>query len=164
MHPTHQQEVVRAAVVTLSDTRTVETDKGGQLIQQFLHQSNFHVSDYVILKDDLDVLIDTLQAYSLEPSINTIILTGGTGFTKRDVTFDAVSHVIEKEMTGFGELFRQLSFDEIGPKAMFSRAIAGSVGETAIYALPGSSNAVTLGMTKLILPTVQHFLGELKRR
>lgn len=164
MHPTHQQEVVRAAVVTLSDTRTVETDKGGQLIQQLLTQSDFFVSDYVILKDDVDVLRQTLKAYSSDASINTIILTGGTGFTKRDVTFDAVSEIIEKEMTGFGELFRQLSYEEIGPKAMFSRAIAGSVNETAIYALPGSSNAVTLGMTKLILPTVQHFLGELKRR
>ena len=164
MHPTHQQEVVRAAVVTLSDTRTVETDKGGQLIQQLLTQSDFFVSDYVILKDDVDVLRQTLKAYSSDASINTIILTGGTGFTKRDVTFDAVSEIIEKEMTGFGELFRQLSYEEIGPKAMFSRAIAGSVNETAIYALPGSSNAVTLGMTKLILPTVQHFLGELKCR
>lgn len=164
MHPTHQQEVVRAAVVTLSDTRTVEMDKGGQLIQQLLTQSDFFVSDYVILKDDVDVLRQTLKAYSSDASINTIILTGGTGFTKRDVTFDAVSEIIEKEMTGFGELFRQLSYEEIGPKAMFSRAIAGSVNETAIYALPGSSNAVTLGMTKLILPTVQHFLGELKRR
>lgn len=164
MHPTHQQEVVRAAVVTLSDTRTVETDKGGQLIQQLLTQSDFFVSDYIILKDDVDVLRQTLKAYSSDASINTIILTGGTGFTKRDVTFDAVSEIIEKEMTGFGELFRQLSYEEIGPKAMFSRAIAGSVNETAIYALPGSSNAVTLGMTKLILPTVQHFLGELKRR
>lgn len=164
MHPTHQQEVVRAAVVTLSDTRTVETDKGGQLIQQLLTQSDFFVSDYIILKDDVDVLRQTLKAYSSDASINTIILTGGTGFTKRDVTFDAVSEIIEKEMVGFGELFRQLSYEEIGPKAMFSRAIAGSVNETAIYALPGSSNAVTLGMTKLILPTVQHFLGELKRR
>lgn len=164
MHPTHEQERVHAAILTVSDTRTTETDKGGQAILHALKQANFDVIDYKILKDELDELLAQLRIWCSDPSINTIILTGGTGFTKRDVTYDAVIQLVDKEMPGFGELFRMLSYDDIGPKAMFSRAVAGAHAETAIYALPGSTNAVKLGMDKLIVPTVQHFLGELKRR
>ena len=163
MHPTHQHETVRAAVLTVSDTRTMDTDKGGQKVQYFLSEAQFEIAAYTILKDNVDMLRHQLTEWCADDAINTIILTGGTGFTKRDVTYDAVQSVLEKEMTGFGELFRMLSYDDIGARAMFSRAIAGSVGETAIYALPGSTNAVALGMEKLIIPTVQHFLGELKR-
>lgn len=163
MHPSHQHEHVRAAVLTVSDTRTIDTDKGGQKVQHFLTEAQFEIVAYTILKDDFEALRTQVMAWCADDSINTIILTGGTGFTKRDVTYDVVKSVVEKEMTGFGELFRMLSYDDIGPRAMFSRAIAGAVGETAIYALPGSTNAVTLGMEKCIVPTVQHFLGELKR-
>ena len=164
MHPTHEQQRVHAAILTLSDTRTQETDKGGQTIQALLNDAQFDIVAYKILKDDAPALTAQLAAWRNDSSINTIILTGGTGFTKRDVTYDVVSQLLDKEMSGFGELFRMLSYDDIGPKAMFSRAIAGAVKSTAIYALPGSTNAVTLGMTKLIVPTVQHFLGELKRQ
>lgn len=164
MHPTHEQQHVHAAILTLSDTRTQETDKGGQTIQALLNDAQFDVVAYKILKDDASALAAQLAAWCNDSTINTIILTGGTGFTKRDVTYDVVSQLLDKEMAGFGELFRMLSYDDIGPKAMFSRAIAGAVADTAIYALPGSTNAVTLGMTKLIIPTVQHFLGELKRQ
>ena len=163
MHPTHQHETVRAAVLTVSDTRTIDTDKGGQRVQHFLKEAQFDIVAYNILKDDYETLRQQLIDWCNDDAINTIILTGGTGFTKRDVTYDVVKSVVEKEMTGFGELFRMLSYDDIGPRAMFSRAIAGAVGETAIYALPGSTNAVALGMEKCIVPTVQHFLGELKR-
>lgn len=163
MHPTHQHEIVRAAILTVSDTRTIDTDKGGQKVQHFLNEAQFNIAAYTILKDDFEALHSQLVAWCADDSINTIILTGGTGFSKRDVTYDVVTSVLEKEMPGFGELFRMLSYDEIGPRAMLSRAIAGAVGETAIYALPGSTNAVALGMEKCIIPTIQHFLGELKR-
>lgn len=164
MHPSHTELEISVAVLTVSDTRTVETDTGGQRIHELLHEAGFSISDYLIEKDEPTQLIRHVQNWSNQPSIHAIIVTGGTGFTPRDQTYEAITPLFEKEMTGFGEIFRTLSYEEIGPKAMFSRATAGCLNETAIYLLPGSKNAVGLAMEKLILPTVKHFVGELKRR
>ncbi|WP_313149818.1 molybdenum cofactor biosynthesis protein B [Lysinibacillus capsici] len=163
MHPTHQQQPIQVAVLTVSDTRTKADDYAGQRIQSLLQEAAFEVVDYQLTKDEPLDIARYVKKWCSDPTINTIIVTGGTGFTPRDQTYDTILPLFEKEMMGFGELFRMLSYEEIGPKAMFSRATAGSLQQTAIYVLPGSTNAVTLAMTKLIVPTVQHFVGELKR-
>lgn len=163
MHPTHHQLPIGAAILTVSDTRTKEDDHGGQRIQSLLQEATFDVIDYQISKDEPAEIAKHVKNWCENKTINTIIVTGGTGFTPRDQTYDTIVPLFEKEMVGFGELFRSLSYEEIGPKAMFSRATAGSREKRAIYVLPGSVNAVTLAMSKLILPTVQHFVGELNR-
>lgn len=163
MHPTHHQLPIRAAILTVSDTRTKENDLSGQRIQSYLQEANFELVDYEITKDEPLEIANQIKKWCNDETINTILVTGGTGFTPRDQTYDTLLPLFEKEMMGFGELFRMLSYEEIGPKAMFSRATAGSREKTAIYLIPGSVNAVTLAMTKLILPTVQHFVGELNR-
>lgn len=163
MHPTHNELPIRAAILTVSDTRTKADDLGGQRIQSYLQEASFELVDYQLSKDEPLEISNQIKKWCADQSINTIIVTGGTGFTPRDQTYDTILPLFEKEMMGFGELFRSLSYEEIGPRAMFSRATAGSREKTAIYVLPGSTNAVTLAMSKLILPTVQHFVGELNR-
>ncbi|MGG0654990.1 MogA/MoaB family molybdenum cofactor biosynthesis protein [Rummeliibacillus pycnus] len=163
MHPSHNHLPIRAAILTVSDTRTKLDDRGGQRIQSLLQEASFELVDYQISKDEPLEISKHVENWCDDCSINTIIITGGTGFTPRDQTYDTILPLFEKEMVGFGELFRSVSYEEIGPKAMFSRATAGCLNKTAIYLLPGSVNAVTLAMTKLILPTVQHFVGELNR-
>jgi len=163
VHPTHQQQPIQVAILTVSDTRTKADDHAGQRIQSLLQEAAFEVVDYQLTKDEPLDIARHVKNWCSDPTINTIIVTGGTGFTPRDQTYDTILPLFEKEMMGFGELFRMLSYEEIGPKAMFSRATAGSLQQTAIYVLPGSTNAVTLAMSKLIVPTVQHFVGELKR-
>lgn len=163
MHPTHQQLSIQAAILTVSDTRTKADDRSGQRIHSLLQEASFDIIDYQLTKDEPPSILHYIQQWCAHSDINTIIVTGGTGFTPRDQTYDTIVPLFDKEMTGFGELFRILSYEEIGPKAMFSRATAGSCQQTAIYLLPGSTNAVTLAMTKLINPTVQHFVGELNR-
>lgn len=163
MHPTHHQLPICAAILTVSDTRTKTNDLSGQRIQSYLQEATFELIDYQITKDEPLEIANQIKKWCNDETINTILVTGGTGFTPRDQTYDTLLPLFEKEMVGFGELFRTLSYEEIGPKAMFSRATAGSREKTAIYLIPGSVNAVTLAMTKLILPTVQHFVGELNR-
>lgn len=163
MHPTHDQLSIGAAILTVSDTRKKVDDLGGQRIQSLLQDASFEIVDYQITKDEPSEILKYVVEWCENQTINTIIITGGTGFTPRDQTYDTIVPLFEKEMVGFGELFRSLSYEDIGPKAMFSRATAGSRAKTAIYVLPGSVNAVTLAMTKLIVPTVQHFVGELNR-
>ncbi|GLC87016.1 MogA/MoaB family molybdenum cofactor biosynthesis protein [Lysinibacillus piscis] len=162
-HPTHQQLPVQAAILTVSDTRTKADDSSGQRIQSLLTDASFTLADYQIVPDEPVAISQIVQNWCDDATVQAIIITGGTGFTPRDQTYDTIVPLLEKEMMGFGELFRALSYKEIGPKAMFSRATAGSRQQTAIYVLPGSTNAVHLAMTKLILPTVQHFVGELHR-
>ncbi|WP_203362607.1 MogA/MoaB family molybdenum cofactor biosynthesis protein [Bacillus sp. REN10] len=164
MHPTHAQTSVHAAILTVSDTRTMENDKSGQHIQSLLKAAEFDVVQYRIVKDEQQAITSQVHSWCEDPTINAIIVTGGTGFTPRDITYEALTSLFEKEMSGFGELFRSLSYTDIGPRAMFSRAVAGCKNKTAIYALPGSTNAVKLGMNQLIIPTVQHFIGELNRQ
>ncbi len=162
--PNNKFTNVQFAVLTVSDTRTADTDKSGQTIMEIVKSHNHRIADYKIVKDEFDLIVDALKTWcGASSEIQAIIITGGTGFTPRDVTYEAVTSVIEKEMTGFGELFRHLSFEEIGTRAMFSRATAGSLNYRAIYALPGSTNAVKLGTEKVILPSVSHFLEELIR-
>lgn len=163
MHRPYQTIPISVAILTVSDTRTFENDGSGQTIQSLLQLHNLNIVKYTIVKDEMMDITTTVQKWCDNRDINTIIITGGTGFAPRDITYEAVSPLLEKEMQGFGELFRSLSFAEIGPHAIFSRAVAGSRNETAIYVVPGSINAVKLAINKLILPTVHHFIEELNR-
>ncbi len=154
---------VTCAVLTISDTRTPDTDTSGQLMQQQLTASGHQVCHYQIVKDepaDIAALVKTLAA---RPDIQTILLNGGTGIAPRDTTYDAIAALLTKELPGFGEIFRQLSYAEIGSRAIASRAVAGIYNHTLIFSVPGSSKAVRLALEALILPELRHLTRLLKK-
>ncbi|HEV7301377.1 MAG TPA: MogA/MoaB family molybdenum cofactor biosynthesis protein [Tepidisphaeraceae bacterium] len=153
----------RCAVITLSDTRTRETDKSGQRIHALLHDVGHAVGHYEILKDDAALLRPVVLQLLGDTSIDVILTTGGTGIAKRDVTVDAIDALLDQPLPGFGELFRMLSWQQIGSGAMMSRAIGGIAKGKVVFAMPGSTAAVELAMTKLILPELPHLLSELRR-
>jgi molybdenum cofactor biosynthesis protein B len=151
---------IRCAVLTASDTRTPETDSSGRLIRELLTISGHEIAAREIVPDDPDRIRETLAGWIADSSIQAILTNGGTGIAARDTTYDAIAGILEKRIDGFGELFRMLSYQEIGPAAMLSRATAGVAGGTIIIAMPGSSNAVNLAMTKLVLPELGHLVYE----
>ena len=152
---------VRCAVLTISDTRALETDLSGRAIVELLEEAGHVVAKRQILRDEpMDVHEAVIAQLG---GVDAIITTGGTGITSRDSTFEAIAGLIEKRIDGFGELFRALSYQEVGSAAMLSRATAGVARGTAIFILPGAENAVRLGMTKLILPELGHVVRELRR-
>jgi molybdenum cofactor biosynthesis protein B len=161
----HRQEApssVACAIITVSDTRTPETDKSGQLIRQLLTERGYTVAEYAIVRDEYDEIKALLREAADNPSVEAVLLNGGTGIAGRDTTFEAVRDQLDKEMPGFGELFRFLSFTEdIGSAAILSRAIAGTIGNTAVFSMPGSTGAVRLAMTRLIIPELGHVMREL---
>ena len=161
----HKKESVRVnvMVVTISDTRTKETDKSGQRMIELLNQHEYKIVAYDIVKDDKQAIEQILQQGCRDPRVQVILMNGGTGIAKRDVTFDILQTFIERPIPGFGELFRMLSYEEIGSAAMLSRASAGIVQETAIFSTPGSTNAVSLAMEKLILPELPHIVSEMNK-
>ncbi|SFE49699.1 MogA/MoaB family molybdenum cofactor biosynthesis protein [Alteribacillus iranensis] len=163
MHETNEGIRGRIGIITVSDTRTEETDKSGAIIRQLAEEQGHEITAYDIVKDEKEKMQDLLHTWLQDEPVDVVIMNGGTGFSPRDVTYEAVNELLDKEMEGFGELFRMLSYEEIGAKAMFSRAIGGSVKEKVIFALPGSSNAVKLGMNQLILPVLSHFMEELNK-
>ncbi|WP_252311349.1 molybdenum cofactor biosynthesis protein B [Sinobaca sp. H24] len=163
MHHENDVRTLRAAVLTMSDTRGKAEDKSGKLIHSFLEEAGFSVEAYSIIKDDRRLIEQQLNKWAENPMIQAVIMNGGTGVSPKDVTYEAVASLLDKELHGYGELFRMLSYEEIGAKALFSRAIGGSIGSTAVFALPGSSNAVQLGMEKLIIPSLPHLIGELTK-
>lgn len=162
-HRASSPDAVEVAVLTLSDTRAAEDDRSGILIREFLTRRGHSVVVHEILPEDPDTMRDLLTRWIADPSISAIITNGGTGISSRDSTHEVVAGLLDKKLDGFGELFRMLSWQEIGAAAMLSRAIAGSAGETALFALPGSSNAVRLAMEKLIGPELSHVVYELKK-
>jgi molybdenum cofactor biosynthesis protein B len=152
---------VRCAVLTISDTRAMETDVSGRAIVELLEGAGHVVAKRQILRDDPK---DVHEAVLTQVGgLDAIITTGGTGITSRDSTYEAVVGLFEKSLDGFGELFRFLSYGEIGSAAMLSRACAGVARGTAIFILPGAENAVRLALTKLILPELGHVVRELRR-
>jgi len=152
---------VRCAVLTISDTRTQSTDASGDAIAQALTDEGHAVAKRAIVRDDPDAVRDLVRAAANEVAV--IVTTGGTGITSRDSTYEAIVGLLDKRLDGFGELFRMLSYEQIGSAAMLSRACAGTIGSTAVFALPGAKRAVELAMEKLILPEIGHVVGELKR-
>ncbi len=153
---------VRCAVITVSDTRTEETDKSGQLIKEIVDETGHTIAHYRIVPDEPALISDLLDSWSAD--VEVILLNGGTGISARDNTFEAVSDKLEKTLPGFGEIFRVLSYEEIGAGAMLSRAIAGLFRGTLVFSMPGSTNAVRLAMTKLIAPELSHLVWEIIRQ
>ncbi len=153
---------VRCAVLTISDTRAAETDVSGRtIIVELLEAAGHVVAKRQILRDDPKDVHDAVLGQV--GGVDAIITTGGTGITSRDSTYEAIAELVEKRLDGFGELFRWLSYQEIGSAAMLSRACAGVARGTVIFMLPGAENAVRLAMSKLILPELGHVVRELRR-
>ena len=155
--------VARCAVVTLSDTRTAETDTSGQLIQKLLREAGHEVAEYRVIRDDPAELEQLLLTLAADERIDVMLTNGGTGIANRDQTIGVVEKMIDQPLPGFGELFRMLSWQQVGAGAMLSRATGGITRGKPIFAMPGSSKAVELGMTQLILPQVRHILYELRK-
>lgn len=155
---------VHCKIITVSDTRNKDTDKSGKLMIEMLENAGHIISDYVIVKDEAKpIKMEVLKGCS-DPEIDVVLTNGGTGIAKRDVTIETVQGIFEKDITGFGELFRMLSYQEdIGSAALLSRAAAGVVNDKAVFATPGSTGAVKLAMDKLILPEIGHVVRELKK-
>jgi len=153
-HEKHARANLKIGVITASDTRTPETDESGMLIRAMLQAAGHSVDYYEIVSDDSEKISAALVS-NLE-NLDAIIINGGTGITARDGTTEVVKSVLDKELEGFGELFRMLSFQEIGPAAMLSRAVAGVRHGKFIAALPGSPDACRLAMEKLLIPELGH--------
>ena len=163
-HREANQEAARCVVITVSDTRTVENDRSGALMRERLAGGGHEVIFSTIVKDEPEQIRALLDAWTADGACDAILFNGGTGIAARDTTFDAISGRLEKELPGFGELFRMLSYSEIGAAAMLSRATAGVIGTCLVFSTPGSSNAVALAMEKLIVPELQHLVYELRKQ
>ena len=153
---------VRCAVVTVSDTRTEETDQSGALMKERLAGAGHTVVAYHVVPDEPDAIASLLDV--LAGQVEAILVNGGTGISRRDRTYEAVAAKLEKTLPGFGELFRMLSYQEIGAGAMLSRATAGLYRDTLVFSTPGSTNAVRLALDRLILPELKHLVWEVVRQ
>jgi len=162
-HKAQAPHSVGCFILTVSDTRTPETDTSGRVIRELLESAGHRVISSALVRDDPEQVTAMVRRQLADSATRVIITTGGTGITSRDGTFEAVDRLFEKRLTGFGELFRMLSFDEIGPAAMMSRAAAGTVGAKAIFVLPGSEHAVRLAMSRLIVPELGHVAQQLQK-
>jgi molybdopterin adenylyltransferase len=163
-HPDSQDFTVNCAVITVSDTRTPETDRSGQIIQQLLQNAGHQISTYTIVKDEVVAIQELLEYLEHQFELEAIIFTGGTGIAPRDTTYDVVSNWLTKTIPGFGEIFRYLSYQEIGSRAIASRAVAGIKNQKVVFSLPGSANAVELAVSKLILPELNHLIKQVQGR
>lgn len=162
-HRAHSPASVACFVLTVSDTRTLATETSGRTIADLLAEAGHTVVDRQIVKDDPDAVQQIVRGALNDERVRAIVTTGGTGISRRDSTFEAVTALFEKQLDGFGELFRMLSFEEIGSAAMLSRASAGVAQGRVLFMLPGSEAAVRLGMTRLILPELGHIVRELTK-
>jgi len=160
-HKSSAPQSVRCFVVTVSDTRTIETDTSGRAIADLLVAAGHEVAGRSIVKDDPDIVRGTIERQLVAAEdVQVIITTGGTGITSRDSTYEAVDALLQKRLDGFGELFRMLSFEQIGPAAMMSRACAGLVAGRIVVSLPGSEAAVRLALEKLLIPELAHLVQQ----
>jgi molybdenum cofactor biosynthesis protein B len=150
-------------VLTISDSKTPETDTSGALIRDLLAGAGHAVVGHAIVKDEPAQVTAAIREGCASPAVQCFVLTGGTGVTSRDSTFEAVEALLDKRLAGFGELFRMLSYQEIGAAAMLSRAQAGVVQGRALFSLPGSPDACRLALERLILPELGHLLREISR-
>lgn len=163
-HKREAPKFVRCMVITVSDTRTEETDKSGLLMKSLLKEEGHIIVRYDIVKDEQISIRSAILNGCEDSEVDAVLINGGTGIAKRDVTIETVQQLIEKEIVGFGEIFRMLSYQEdIGSAAILSRAIAGVALETPIFSTPGSTGAVKLAMKKLILPELTHVIREIRK-
>lgn len=164
----HRQQAghgpVTVAIVTVSDTRTPDTDANRQYIEQRMAELGHRVAAYRLIKDEPDQVAGVLEELAALPGVQLILFNGGTGISRRDTTFDVVSRMLEKTLPGFGELFRMLSWSEVGAAAMLSRATAGTYRSKFVASVPGSPNAVQTALEKLIIPEINHLAWELARK
>ncbi len=156
-------EIIRVAVLTISDTRTPETDTGGDVVEELMRGAGHEVVVREIVRDEAAGIRTSLIDLLARSDVDAVVTTGGTGISARDTTYEVVDRMIEKKLDGFGELFRMLSYEEIGAAAVLSRAVAGSVGTKLVASLPGSRNAVSLGVEKLLVPEIAHVVFELRK-
>jgi len=162
-HKSHAPKLIGCMVITCSDTRTPDTDTSGQLIQKLLKEQGHRVIAYHLVKDEPSKIKAKIKAALTDKKIQAIIINGGTGISKRDSTFEAVDTMLEKHLVGFGEIFRYLTYQDIGSPAIMSRATAGIIKGRVLFSTPGSENAVRLAMEKLILPELGHLVKELSK-
>ena len=169
MTPTHEvhqsqgPQFARCAVITVSDTRTLENDTGGQGVIDRLMAAGHTIVHREIVPDEPNRMRPLLFSLAARDDIDAILLTGGTGITSRDQTYETVSGLLEKPLHGYGEIFRMLSYQEIGPACMLSRAVGGLIGRKVVLTMPGSPAAVRLAMEKIIIPQLPHLLREAGR-
>ena len=154
---------VSCAVLTISDTRTERDDESGRLLRQKLSENGHRVIVYCILKNEVDAIKKKMYDLLKQEELQVIIAAGGTGVSRRDVTIETISPILEKKLDGFGELFRVLTYSEIGTGSIMSRAMAGVVGGKVILCLPGSPEAANLAMDRIILPEIGHLVREATR-
>jgi len=162
-HRAKSPQSVNCAVIIISDSRTEQDDESGRLIKQRLSQNGHGLVAYSLLKNDAAAIKQKIAELLGQVELQVIITSGGTGLSHRDVTVETISPLLEKKLDGFGELFRSLSYQEIGTASMLSRAIGGVVRGKVILCLPGSLGAVTLSMDKMILPEIGHMVREASR-
>ena len=162
-HKARGPSSIRCGIITCSDTRTPETDKSGQLIQELLNKQGHRIEAYHVVKDEPNDVRKLVQLLIQDDQIDALIINGGTGVSQRDTTFEAIDGLLEKRLPGFGEIFRYLSYKDIGSAAMLSRATAGLYRGKVIFSTPGSSGAVRLAMEQLIIPELPHIVGELRK-
>jgi molybdopterin adenylyltransferase len=155
-HKAQAPHSVGCFVITVSDTRTDDTDTGGRAIVDLLRAAGHTVAGRTIVKDDPELVRGTIERQLANPQVQVIIITGGTGITSRDSTYEVVDGLLQKKLDGFGELFRMLSYEQIGSAAIMSRATAGLVAGRIIVSLPGSEAAVRLAMDRLLIPELGH--------
>lgn len=154
---------VACAVITVSDTRTIDNDKSGQTVAELLQQAGHSVIQREIVPDEPAQIRELVTRFATDARVAAILLTGGTGIAARDQTPDTLAKLFTKELPGYGELLRMLSYKEIGPAAMLSRASGGLVGQTLVLSMPGSTAAVRLAMDQLILPELGHLVSHSDR-
>jgi molybdenum cofactor biosynthesis protein B len=157
-HRAHGTRRVACAVVTVSDTRTHETDTSGALTRELLVQAGHAVVSQTILPDEPDRVRAHVATLLADPAVDAVLVNGGTGLAPRDTTYEAIAGLLEKRLDGFGELFRLLSYEQIGAAAMLSRAVAGIAGGKVVASMPGSTAAVELAMTRLLVPELGHMV------
>ena len=162
-HRDSAPDTVRVAVLTISDTRTPETDTGGDTIDELMRGAGHEVVERDIVEDDATRIRTVLLDLLARSDVDAVITTGGTGISTRDTTYEVVDRMLEKRLDGFGEIFRMLSYEEVGAAAILSRAVAGAVGDKLVACLPGSRNAVRLAVEKLLVPEIAHFVFELRK-
>jgi molybdenum cofactor biosynthesis protein B len=162
-HRAAAPESLNLAVMTVSDTRTIANDTSGALIVAMAEEAGHRVLERVIVPDEPARMTPLLQIYYAHEALHAVLITGGTGISPRDQTYETVSALLTKPLPGYGELFRMLSFAEIGPACLLSRAVGGLIDRLVVLVMPGSRAAVELAMTKIILPELPHIVREARK-
>lgn len=150
-------------MLTVSDTRTPESDRSGRRIRELLEGEGHRVVDYAVLPDEPTLVVERVGEWLANAECDGVVVSGGTGVSARDRTYEALARILDKRLDGFGELFRLLSYEQVGSAAMLSRAVGGVARGKLLFSLPGSTPAVELGLTRLVLPELGHLLAELRK-